>query len=153
MLLYSWASSRSGNAYKYVQYINSHHVCNNMKTEYNHITHTHTLSCIYCTFLSPLSPRQAVICSGHSWHRTHHRSSHINALFALMVAHAGGWTDAAHTHGWHGQPPGAPLAKEDGRRVKKSPCQFTLVALVVSDSKRVMLFFPRITLKIGKMIV
>lgn len=70
-----------------------------------------------------------------------------------MVAHAGGWTDAAHTHGWHGQPPGAPLAKEDGRRVKKSPCQFTLVALVVSDSKRVMLFFPRITLKIGKMIV
>lgn len=97
-----------------------------MHTEYNHITHTF-VHILY--FLSPLSPRQAVICSGHSWHRTHHRSSHINALFALMVADAGGWTDAAHTHGWHGQPPGAPLAKEDGRRAKKSPCQFTLVAL------------------------
>lgn len=134
-----------------MQYINSHHVCNNMHTEYNHITHTF-VHILY--FLSPLSPRQAVICSGHSWHRTHHRSSHINALFALMVADAGGWTDAAHTHGWHGQPPGAPLAKEDGRRAKKSSCQFTLVALVVPDSsKGVCCFFPRKTLKIGKMIL
>lgn len=52
MLLYSWASSRSGNAYKYVQYINSHHVCNNMKTEYNHITHTHTFVHILYLFVA-----------------------------------------------------------------------------------------------------